>query len=198
MNGDFMKKQFLMLSLLAVVSVPALASNFYAVGSIGQSKYDAGSDDQSDTAFSFGAGYKFNNTFALEVGYNDMGEISDSISENLGGGDYYEETYSFGASAVQASLVVSLPLGESASIYGRAGFADIDFDASYEAIQVVDGDVVYEEAGSGTVSENKTVFGLGFSYSFSPAVALRAEYSQYDKWEGIELSTISAGLTYQF
>jgi OOP family OmpA-OmpF porin len=197
MNGDFMKKQFLMLSLLAAVSVPAMASNFYAAGSIGQSKYDVGSDDQSDTAFSFGAGYKFNNNFALEVGYIDMGEISDSARENLGGGDYYEETFAFGASAVQASLIVSFPLGESASVYGRAGFADIDFDASYEAELVIDGDVE-RESGSGSISENKTVFGLGFSYSFSPAIALRAEYSQYDKWEGIELSTTTVGLTYQF
>jgi opacity protein-like surface antigen len=88
-------------------------------------------------------------------------------------------------------------LGESASVYGRAGFADIDFDASYEAELVIDGDVE-RESGSGSISENKTVFGLGFSYSFSPAIALRAEYSQYDKWEGIELSTTTVGLTYQF
>jgi len=192
-----MKKQLLSLSVIAMTSMPVMASDFYVVADLGRSKFEVDSDSKSETAFSLGGGYKFNNNFAIEVAYRDFGEISESYEENLGGGDFYREKYTFGASALQVSLVASLPISQSVNLYGRLGIADMDFEASESYEFSWDGEMDQDSA-SGSVSKNKTVFGVGIGYAVTPALSLRAEYSQYDKWEELEISTVSAGIAYQF
>jgi OmpA-OmpF porin, OOP family len=193
-----MNKKLLTFAVLIALSAPTLALDFYALGNAGQSKLELESDEDTDVTFSLGFGFKLNNNFAIEAAYADLGEISGNYYEDLGGGDFFEEDFTNEASALQVSLVASLPLGKATSIYGRVGIADIDVDLSYRYRETFDGEIIDDESGSGSVSKSKAVFGLGFAYSFSPAFALRTEYGQYAEWDGFKLSTITAGLTYQF
>lgn len=193
-----MKKQLLITAAFALMSAPAMASDFYILADAGQIKYEADSQSESDTGFSLGGGYKFSDMFAVEFAYRDLGEIKERYYEDLGGGDSYEENFKNELSAVQVSLLGSLSLGQSTSIYGRLGYADIDLDYSFSDVEVEDGEVTSSSSGSGTLSKNKVLLGVGFAYSLSEAFALRAEYGQYGKFEEIKISSLTVGLTYQF
>lgn len=192
-----MKKQLFALSVLALGAMPAMASNFYLAADVGRVKFSVDSESRSDTSFSLGAGYKFNQYFAVELAYRDMGELSEETSEDLGGGDFLDEKVSLGFSAIQASVVASYPLGETSSLYGRLGVSELEVDASYSYNLVMDG-VTERDSASGSESENKAFFGVGYSHSFTPALAARIEYNQYEDVEDFEISTATVGLSYQF
>lgn len=195
-----MKKQVIAAVLMGA-SIPAFASNFYLLADVGQSKVEIDVEGTSlskdDNVVSFGGGYNFNNNFALELAYRDLGEIGVGYRESYGGGDYYEEKATIAATALQISLVGSVALGEAAKLYGRIGMADLEVEGGYEYSESFDGDT-YSESESDSESKNKAVFGAGLSYSFTPAFALRAEYSQYAEWDDVTISTTTIGLTYQF
>lgn len=196
-----MKKQIIAAAVLMGVSLPSFASNFYLLADVGQSKIEIDVDDaklsKTDNVMSFGGGYNLNNNFAIELAYRDLGEISEGYSENLGGGDYFSEEVTLSATALQISVVGSFALGEAAKIYGRVGMADLEAEVGYNYEESVEG-WKYADSESESDSKNKAVFGAGLSYSFTPAFALRAEYSQYAEWEDITVSSTTIGLTYQF
>ncbi|HSX52327.1 MAG TPA: outer membrane beta-barrel protein [Cellvibrio sp.] len=196
-----MKKQIIAAAVLMGASLPSFASNFYVLADVGQSKIEIDLDgltfSKTDTAMSIGGGYQFNNNFAVELAYRDLGEIGEKVSENYGGGDYESVGFTLGATAVQISVVGSIPLGDAAKLYGRVGMADLEADFGYNYEESFDG-WEYAESESASESKNKAVFGAGLSYSFTPAFALRAEYSQYAEWEDITISSTTIGLTYQF
>jgi OOP family OmpA-OmpF porin len=192
-----MQKKLLVAAILASVTLPVMASDFYVLADFGQAKYKAGLFDESDTSFSIGGGYKFNETFAAEFTYRDLGEIKTRDYQDLGGGDYFDGNYTDAITAIQASIVASFPVGQSASIYGRLGYADIDVENSFREVEVEDGDT-FTSTGSYTLSENKVVYGVGFNYAMSEALALRAEYNLYNDFLSLDISTMSLGLTYQF
>ena len=157
-----MKKQLLAATVLSAMTLPALASNLYVVADLGQVKYEVDSFSESDTGFTLGGGYKFNDTFAVEVAYRNLGEINESEYEDLGDGDYYEGSFSNEFSALQVSLVAGFPVSETVNLYGRLGYADIDLDFSFSEIEVI-GDSESTFSGSGTLSRNKVLFGVGAS-----------------------------------
>ncbi|WP_323815596.1 outer membrane beta-barrel protein [Cellvibrio sp. NN19] len=196
-----MKKQVIAAAVFMGASIPSFASNFYVLADAGQSKMEADVEgftfNKTDNAISIGGGYKFNDNFALELAYRDLGEIKGEESGYVGGGDYIEAKISNGITAFQISLVGSIALGEAASLYGRVGMANLEADlkSSYEA-SINGSDFSGSESES--VSKNKAVFGAGLSYSFTPTFALRAEYSQYAEWENLTVSSTTIGLTYQF
>ncbi len=196
-----MKKQIIAAAVLMGVSLPSFASNFYLLADVGQSKIEIDVDDaklsKTDNVMSFGGGYNLNNNFAIELAYRDLGEISEGYSENLGGGDYFTEEVTLSATALQISVVGSFTLGEAAKIYGRVGMADLEAEVGYNYEESIEG-WEYTESESESNSKNKAVFGAGLSYAFTPAFALRAEYSQYAEWEDITVSSTTIGLTYQF
>jgi OmpA-OmpF porin, OOP family len=194
-----MKKQIIAAALMAV-SVPAFASNFYLLADVGQSEIeidvDGATASKDDNVLSIGGGYNFNNNFAVELAYRDLGEISDGYKESAGG-DYIEENFTVATTVLQVSLVGSVALGEAAKLYGRIGMADLEVEAGYDYRESIDGEM-YSESETESESKNKAVFGAGLSYSFTPTFALRAEYSQYAEWEDITFSTTTIGLVYQF
>lgn len=192
-----MKKQLMIAAILSTMTLPALASNLYVVADVGQVKYEVDSASETKTGFTLGGGYKFNDTFAIEVAYRDLGEIKEHEYEDLGGGDYYEENFKNEFSALQVSLVAGFPVSEAVDLYGRLGYADIDLDYSFSDVEVIDGSES-TFTGSGTMSRSEVLFGVGASYSLSDTFTLRAEYGQYGKFEEIEISSLTLGLTYGF
>lgn len=192
-----MKNQFVALSLLTFASVPVLASDFYLLGEVGQSKFSIDSVSDTKNILAVGAGYKINETFALEVAYRDMGELKDSYQEDYGDGDYEQINAKVSVTALQASLIANFPVSESASVYGRIGIADLEAKVSFTDRGVWYGEP-YSESESITLSENKAVYGAGFKYAFGSSFAARLEYSQYAEVEEIKVSSITLALLYQF
>lgn len=196
-----MKKQVLVAAFLAVIAVPSMASDFYLVAELGQGKLDVDAEDYSvsktETAFSLGGGYKFNDILALEVAYRSLGTFNEGESVDLGGGDSVSSSSETDVYSLQASLVAQFSLNDAAAFYGRLGVGSLKAESDYEVTMVEDGET-NSESGSESDSATKVVFGGGFKYSLSQAVALRAEYNQYADWDDATLSSIVLGLTYQF
>lgn len=200
-NGDIMKKQVIAAAVLAGVSMPSLASDFYVLVDAGKSKFeiDVGSSSGSlkENVISIGGGYKFNDNFAIELTYRDLGEIGEESIDYSDDYDFYTEKGTVSASALQLSVLGAISLGEAAKLYGRVGFADLELESKYEYNVIANGQS-FSGSESDSASKNKAIFGAGLSYSFSPSFAVRAEYSQYGEWEDLTISTTTIGLTYQF
>ena len=196
-----MKKHIIAAAVLACASIPSMASDFYVLADAGQSKFEIDFEgatlSKTDNIVGIGGGYKFNNNFAVELAYRDLGEMSEESSDSFGNGGYYVEKYTASASALQLSVLGSISLGEAAKLYGRVGFADLELEGEYKYNETYNGET-YSESASSSDSKNKAIFGAGLSYSFSPSFAMRAEYSQYAEWDDVTISTTTIGLTYQF
>ncbi|GGY81771.1 hypothetical protein GCM10011613_28090 [Cellvibrio zantedeschiae] len=192
-----MKKQLLAACVLGAFTLPAMADNFYVLGDVGSGKVevDAGDDytfSKSDTSYSFGAGFDINKFFAVELAYRDLGSVSDRGSYTEAGINYnYRDKTS--ATALQASVVGSLPISEDFSLFGRVGVAKIDVD--YDSVET-SGNSSWSDSDS--ESKTKALLGVGASYKITPQIALRAEYSQFAKWDDTKLSAVTIGATYHF
>src|SRR5690606_2186485 len=138
------------------------------------SKFSIDSLSDTKSAFGIGAGYKFNEMFALEIAYRDMGELKEDYRENYSNGDYEHIDAKISVTALQASLVASFPVIELASLYGRLGSADLYARVSFPDRGVWDGEP-YSIAESAPVAKNKAVVGAGFKYALSPSFAAPLE-----------------------
>lgn len=179
-----MKKVVLATGLLTAIALPSFAEGTYVFGDLGQAKY-SGDFSESDTSFSVGAGYKFNSTYAVELGYADMGGVGES-------GVYQGYSYkaSVDVSAIQLSGLAYLPFSDKFSAYGRLGLANVKAEAT---AVVSDGEI--SESATESDSNTKAVYGLGLAYAASEKVGLRAEYTKYND---VEVSTLNIGVTVQF
>ena len=150
---------------LGCIAAPAHAqeSGFYVGAGVGEATdeiSDVGFKD-SDTAFKVFAGYAVNKYFAAELAYVDAGTFED----NLG-----SLNVQLSPTGVIASLVGSLPLGESFSLFGKLGYAFSETDQTIRQGNFRDTD--------GESSED-------FAYAAGAALhfgkfTLRAEYEVVD------------------
>jgi OOP family OmpA-OmpF porin len=192
-----MKKKLLLAGLLGVITLPAMADNFYLLGDVGQGKMEVDASNnytysKTSTTYSIGAGYDINQFFAVELAYRDLGNVKDRGSY-LNGGIQYTYTDKTSATALQASVIARLPISDEFSIYGRVGLGKID--VNYDTVETGAGSTLSDTSSD---SKTKGLLGIGASYSITPQIALRAEYNQYAKWDDTKLSAISAGATYHF
>lgn len=169
-----MKKTILSLGILAAIgSMQAFAAdtNLYVRGNVGQSRYDIGGGygNKTDSVIGAAMGYTFSPNIGVEVGYNDYGSVN------------------FGAAAASAktghaSLILTAPLGNEFSVYGRAGVASTERKVS---------------GFGGSVSDTKTegLFGVGVGYNFARNITGTLEYQ---KLNDSDVSAIAAGVKFSF
>jgi OmpA-OmpF porin, OOP family len=169
-----MKKTILSLGILAAIgSTQAFAAdtNFYVRGNIGQSSYDIGGGYGNQTDIMVGAalGYTFSPNIGVEAGFNDYGKV------NYGGVDGSAKT-------AQASLILTAPITNEFSVYGRAGVARTERKVS---------------GFGGSVKDDKTegLFGVGVGYNFAKNLTGTLEYQ---KLNDSDVSAIAAGVKYSF
>ena len=177
------------ISLLTVVgalgvaaSMPAMAApdnadaGFFVSGQLGKSRFDIGNDGfgsdfgkKNATAAGIGIGYAFNPIIAAELSYNDYGKV------NFGGVDGK-------ATSTQLSAILSAPIANEFSVYGRLGVASTDLKASLSGA---------------SASERKTeaVYGVGFGYNFVKNIKGTVEYQRLDK---SKVDAIVAGVKFGF
>ncbi len=162
-----LKKSLLCLSIVsalgAVASTEALAQDagFFVSGQVGKSRYDInGAGKQGATAAGVGIGYNFNPTVGLELGYNDYGTAKAS---GLG----IEGT----AKSTQLSVLLSAPIANDWSVYGRLGAASTERKASGFGV-------------SSTDRKTEAVYGIGFGYNFAKNIKGTLEYQKVGTTSG--------------
>ncbi|MDE2585366.1 MAG: outer membrane beta-barrel protein [Betaproteobacteria bacterium] len=174
---------------LAFLSASAFAGDVYILGSVGQastkinktdldnSLVNAGvtglssSTKETDTAYKLQLGYQFNQYFAVEGGYVNLGEAKYSASFTGGNGKATAKVDGWNIDAVGI-----LPLNDQFSLFGKLGTfaAHTKVDASASG-----------PGGAASVSDSannwSTHYGVGASYAFTKSVAVRVEYEKFDR-----------------
>ncbi len=150
-----MKKTILALALLGA-AVGAQAGDVYLGGDIGRTRISSEGIKVNGTGGAVYLGYQLSPSLALEGGYRDMG--GDTIT-------YNGYRVKISGTAVQFSLLGSLPLSGDLSGYGRIGLNRVEAKASIQGASAKD-------------SETKALFGLGLRYAASSQIGLRLEWQK--------------------
>ena len=151
----------------AACAFPAAAQDggVYLGGSLGTATSKDGCSsaslpcDRSGTSWGVQAGYQFSRSLAAEVGYRNLGKIS----EQTGGGMSAEVKSRLG----EALLIAGLPI-ERLAIYGKGGI--------YRAKSTLRSDFLTE----GNNSNVGWTLGAGLSYDITRHLAVRLELQRYN------------------
>lgn len=199
-----MKMKILLASVLAMLSVPSSASNFYALWELGKSTYELDLDEENEifefnekgTLIAMGLGYTLNNYIAIEFAHRDLGDVTNIIrdGDNL---NYSEFRKTHDITSNQLSLVGTFPLNDQFSIYGRLGYAELKQKSAFSSEVVTNGRLEISDGYFGHNSDQKSLVGFGLNYSIAPNMTLRGEYTRYAQWKDLSLSSFAIGLTYQ-
>lgn len=194
------QKKLVLTSLLSLVTLPALADNFYVFGDLGQGKMeiDAAMDakiSRTSTSYSLGAGVGLNPFVAFEIAYRDLGDITNRGDAVNNQGEAYRYVDTFQTTALQVSLLGKLPISDEFTLYSRVGLASIDTDDESRDIYA---DGINPPALTSSKSKTRALFGLGASFDISSQLTLRTEYNQYAKWGDVKLSALTVGAVYSF
>jgi OOP family OmpA-OmpF porin len=182
------------LGLGALMAVSqASAQGFYIGGSVGESDADEGNAipdlissgpvDGKDSGMKFFGGYQFNQNLAVEVAYVDLGKAT--YSGTFGGSPVTGGSVK--TSGINASVVGTLPLNPSFSLFAKAGM----FSWEATARDVTGGTPFSGKEDGGDLS-----FGFGGAYNLTKNFSLRAEWEQFEAVDKISL--LSVGVAYKF
>ena len=167
-----MFKKIAAASALIIASSAAFAAQpntFYAGVDAGRTKVE---DFDRDTSFGAFVGYNFHQNFAVEGGFRRLADMNSSFA-----GVNTKLT----ADQLALSVIGSLPVAESFSVYGRLGLNRLEAKAKAGNI-------------SAKESETKALFGVGAAYAFTPAVSARVEVQK----PASDVTNVSAGVSFQF
>lgn len=138
----------------------------------------ATSTNTSSTAYSVFAGYSFNEYFAAELAYANLGSI-----------DLVTGTNTLKSSAGSLSAVASMPLGRVASLFIKGGYAS----------------TTTEVTSSGVVQPTDTTsggtYGAGIQFNAGRSVGIRIGYDTYRMLVGTtnhNAKVASLGVMYKF
>ena len=156
-------------------------SAWYAGASVGQSRskstcalFFGTNCDSTGTSYRIFGGYQVNKNLSLELGYQELGDVSVSSVGATG---------SVGAKAYDLSVLGILPVTQSVSVYGRLGIYYADVDLSVPATSV---------SGSGT----DLVYGVGAQYDFKNGLGIRAEWQKYNNVQ-LPAAFVPIGTSYE-
>lgn len=154
--------------------------------------------DDSDTGYGIGGGYQFNDHFAIEVAYVDLGttayRFSATASDGVNDIDTDVELASSADGPVLSALGI-LPIGERFSVFGRVGFSLMNATGT---ARIVLGGAADRLSQSSQKSD--PMFGVGAEYSIGKHFAIRLSWDRYmdvgteDVTGDIDADLISLGL----
>lgn len=128
--------------------------------------------DDSDTALGFNAGYNVNANFAIELGYQDFGEVS-VMGFSDGSGSFWAAGPAAAlAEATGTTLGVkgSYPAAENIQLFGKIGLTSWDAD-----FILADNDGVFPSSDDGT----DMYFGVGATFK-TGNVGISASFTRFD------------------
>jgi OOP family OmpA-OmpF porin len=150
-------------------------------------------DVNRDTAFKIFGGYQFNQYFALEGGYFDLGKFGYAATTSPTGG----LNGSIQIKGLNVDAVGILPFEGKFSIFGRLG---LNYAQSRDSFNSTGG-VVTTESSANTNSLNLKA-GVGVQYDFMDSVALRGEWERYRINDAVgargDIDLLSIGLVVMF
>eukprot|EP01114_Cavostelium_apophysatum_P003716 TRINITY_DN13848_c0_g1_i1.p1 TRINITY_DN13848_c0_g1~~TRINITY_DN13848_c0_g1_i1.p1 ORF type:complete len:169 (-),score=61.43 TRINITY_DN13848_c0_g1_i1:122-628(-) len=168
-----MFKKLAAATALIIASSAAFAaqpSTFYAGADIGRTKIDDFSN--RDTSVGAFVGYNINQNLAVEGSFRRLADFDVRLAGT---------NVNVRGDQLAASVIGSLPVGESFSVYGRLGLNRIEVKAKALGSSADD-------------AETKALFGLGVSYAFTPAISARVEVQK----PASDVTNVSAGVAFQF
>ena len=162
-------KNLIAISMLSALLVPAFApaaTGFYIDGAVGQASVDEQGIDDSDSAYRIGAGWRFLENFGAEIGYVDLGTVSEAVA--IGGA-----TASLSADGLSAGIAGKIPLSDASNgFYLSARGGMYWWDATGRA-----------RIGNTTVeitdSSNDFYVGIGGGYDFNEQFSLGVGFDRY-------------------
>jgi len=157
----------LMISILVILPGIAAADGQWLFGAaIGSASIDESIDgfrfDADSTTYRLYGGYQFNEYFALEAGYLDLGSFDEQIQ--LGGNVV---PISADADGFTFAARASIPIGEKFAVHGTVG--SFFWDGANQIAGIND-----------NVSDANIFFGAGVSYSLTTNVSLRGDAARYE------------------
>ena len=145
--------------------------------------------DDSDTAWKFFGGYRFNENMAVELGYVDLGEAS---TRTVTTGPNATIDADVDVSAVTLAVLGIYPINESFEVFGKVGAYRWDSD----------GKAVTTAGGGASVSESDDgvdpMLGLGVSWNATENFAIRAEYEYFSDAGDDDVDMWSASAVFNF
>jgi len=199
-----------------IVSPWAMADNsgWYLGGNIGQSRANIDNaritngllgagftttsiiDDSRDTGFKLFGGYKFNENFALEGGYFDLGRFnftSTTAAPRTG-----TLTGNIKLDGLNLDAVGFLPITKKLSAFARLGVNYAETRDNFTATGAV---AILTDPNPGTHQANPKI-GIGLQYDFTESLGMRAEAERYRVNDAVgnkgDIDLISIGLVYRF
>lgn len=217
-----MKKRFPCIALLTVLTIPTVDALPYDEGAYlfgnytrAQLKQDNSGNKGASNSAGLGAGYRFEEHFALEVGYKDLGDLSNAstrIVKAPGNGDsavrdLEEENNHYKAKALVLRAMGIFPLTRDITLEGHLGAAAVRMVS--EHARSVTHLSQQNTAGFTTTtssSETKTsiapAIGAGATYALNDNIGLftRYEYIKLPRTNGFKANahTADVGLRYTF
>ena len=212
-----MKKRIITLILASSLSIAHANSfesspNWYLGGFVGQSDYDVSLPDpnatpsvdfdHTDTAFKLIAGYEFNEYFAIEGGYTNLGELTLSYNKEFNDGTFsYSESSKLAAEVdgFIVNLVGKLPITESTHLYAKVGsFSwDVEASSSYRSVDTSFGTTnVFTDRETAKEDGSDVFYGIGVGYKIDN-FTLKAEFEMMES-DDQDIDVISIGATYHF
>jgi len=150
-------------------------------------------DEDSDRGYKLFVGYQFNNYFALEAGYADLGDFGVNVARAPDAGTLKGDTsykgYNF-------DLVGTIPITPRLSAFGRVGALHYERDENYVGTESLAASLSREDEDTGYK------FGAGLEYSFTERLSARIEAESYRIEDLIgdhgSVNLYSVGLVYRF
>jgi OmpA-OmpF porin, OOP family len=155
----------------------SIQANPYISSSIG--KTDDG--DLTSTSYSLAAGYKFNQQFALEASYEDLGSYSEDIYDD---GDIAN----FNIDGLGLHLVGFMPIANNIDLFAKVGMVNWELESSYMGL-------------NGSIDGTDLSYGFGASYMLNDTSSLKLELDRISldvDGETANLNTVSFGVTFSF
>ena len=158
--------------------------------------------DSRDNGLGVFAGYRFNRNFAIELGYVDLGTVSadlDNTTRVNGARLDAEGEAQLDATGLMASALISIPIGQRFSVFGRLGVLAWDADLSASAsgtIRLGNRSITFDDLNEQGRSRSgqDAAFGAGVRFGFNENLAIRAEVTRFEvidvnsAWMGLEVS----------
>lgn len=150
---------------------------YYIGGDVGKTtqRVDGNAQKRTSDSYSIFGGYKFNENFAVEAAYTDLGKV------DFGGVNAKSKVYSLDG-------IARAPLGAGFGVYGKVGvaYAQRDFNN-----------------GLGDKDKTGLKLGVGVDYALTKNVSLRAEATRFNNMpqaNGFDKKDdrLSLGVAYQF
>ena len=169
-----MKKILSTITFCIIIASNAVSENFY--GGVGYLKSEVNTHkyssltydgyDDKDDGFTLFFGYNLNNNISFEVGYNDLGNATASVTTPL----THEKTIKV---YTLAGVLKSNPvMNDKLVFFAKAGFAEIKSDETLS------------DGNSFSKDTTNAYYGLGLEYNLNNDLALRALYEDYGKDDG--------------